>query len=296
MVAFASSILVISSIILFNIISLLFAMNMNGKEVKHCSLCFHNGEPEDFCSSHNLKTRDGRIVTCPVLRKYVCNLCSASGDHAHTLRYCPLNKDGVFSRGASLPQLKTRRNAAGNFSNRKYSNRMLCPPLHSALRKEENDYSQVRMLEAEARRLRAHYFTLPPPALHTHANSPALHTPANSTFGYSQTPGFGHMRAISPPSFANSYGSFSSSPESVCSNSTHSSPGRDAASPWVRPTTVKTGSWASRSTGASAFTTHQACRHLTPKMDYQRTFGGEVVEDVGKLLAELRLGTTPVEM
>ena len=21
---------------------------MNGKEVKHCSLCFHNGEPEDF--------------------------------------------------------------------------------------------------------------------------------------------------------------------------------------------------------------------------------------------------------
>ena len=25
-------------------------------------------------SSHNLKTRDGRIVTCPVLRKFVCNL------------------------------------------------------------------------------------------------------------------------------------------------------------------------------------------------------------------------------
>ena len=21
---------------------------MNGKEVKHCSLCFHNGEPEEF--------------------------------------------------------------------------------------------------------------------------------------------------------------------------------------------------------------------------------------------------------
>ena len=81
------------------------------------------------------------------------------------------------------------------------------------------------------RRLRAHYFTLPPPALHTHANSPASHTSANSTVGYSQTPGFGHVQAFSPPSFANSYGSFSSSPESVYSNSTHSSPGMAVNTP-----------------------------------------------------------------
>ena len=84
---------------------------------------------------------------------------------------------------------------------------------------------QVHMLEAEARRLRAHYFVPPPPAPHTHANSPALHTPANSTFGHSQTPGCGHVRAFSRLTFANSCGSFSSPPESVCSNSTHSSQG-----------------------------------------------------------------------
>ena len=32
------------------LVSLAFesATKMNGKEAKHCSLCFHNGEPEDF--------------------------------------------------------------------------------------------------------------------------------------------------------------------------------------------------------------------------------------------------------
>jgi len=108
-------------------LALQIATTMNGKELKHCSLCFHNGEPEDIYSSHNLKTRDGKIVTCPVLRKFVCNICGATGDVAHTIRYCPFNKDGAFSSGASLPQLKTRRNAAGNFSSR----RMVCHPLPS---------------------------------------------------------------------------------------------------------------------------------------------------------------------
>ena len=29
-------------------IVLMSISKMNAKEVKHCSLCFHNGEPEDF--------------------------------------------------------------------------------------------------------------------------------------------------------------------------------------------------------------------------------------------------------
>jgi len=255
--------------ILLNLIFLIFAINMNGKEVKHCSLCYHNGEPEEFCSSHNLKTRDGRIVTCPVLRKFVCKLCGASGDKAHTQRYCPLNKDGVFNRGASLPQLKTRRNAAGNFSSR----RMVCHPLHSALRKEETVLSQ--MLEAEARRLQAHYFA---PAFHAQGGQ-------NAVLG----------RVFSPPSFVNSSGSFSSS-ESVCSNSPYGSPGRDAASPWRKSNTAKAEPWGSRIPGASAFTARSAGSCLAPKVDYYHAAGGEKVEDVGKLLAELRFGTTAVEM
>merc|ERR1719180_372255 len=139
---------------------------MNGKEVKHCSLCFHNGEPEEFYSSHNLKTRDGRVVTCPVLRKFVCNICGATGDVAHTLRYCPLNKDGAFSYGASLPQLKTRRNAAGNFSSR----RMFCHPLPSSCRAQDDVNAEVMKLKSEASSLPgSHFCTNPPLAMRTFA-------------------------------------------------------------------------------------------------------------------------------
>ena len=65
--------------------------------------------------SHTMKNAGG-LVTCPVLRRYKCTICHATGDNAHTQRYCPLNKDGKFNgQGASLTELKKKKNAAGNF-------------------------------------------------------------------------------------------------------------------------------------------------------------------------------------
>jgi len=91
-----------------------------------CKFCHSNGEAEVQYRSHLVKNSSG-LVTCPVLRSFTCPICKATGDFAHTQRYCPLNKDGKFNLGASLTELKKKKNAAGNFP----SSKKVMWPLHS---------------------------------------------------------------------------------------------------------------------------------------------------------------------
>jgi len=79
-----------------------------------CKFCYSNGESEFQYRSHLLKNNSG-LVTCPVLRSFTCSICKATGDFAHTQRYCPLNKDGRYNNDVSLTDLKKKKNAAGNF-------------------------------------------------------------------------------------------------------------------------------------------------------------------------------------
>uniref|UniRef100_A0A3Q3J6E0 Nanos-type domain-containing protein n=1 Tax=Monopterus albus TaxID=43700 RepID=A0A3Q3J6E0_MONAL len=62
----------------------------HGTSSEYCRLCKQNGESQRVYLSHRLKSDDGKVI-CPILRKYTCPICKATGDYAHTLRYCRLN-------------------------------------------------------------------------------------------------------------------------------------------------------------------------------------------------------------
>ncbi|XP_075148621.1 RNA-binding protein nanos [Haematobia irritans] len=55
---------------------------------KHCVFCENNNEPEAVVKSHAVRDSLGRVL-CPKLRTYICPICKASGDKAHTVKYCP---------------------------------------------------------------------------------------------------------------------------------------------------------------------------------------------------------------
>ncbi|KAG2469450.1 nanos homolog 2-like [Polypterus senegalus] len=60
-------------------------------EQTECRFCKQNGETMEIYMSHRLKGDDG-VVLCPILRRYVCPFCKATGDRAHTRNYCPYKK------------------------------------------------------------------------------------------------------------------------------------------------------------------------------------------------------------
>lgn len=61
----------------------------SSSDADFCRFCKQNGESPQVYRSHTLKSANG-IVVCPILWNYRCPICGATGDNAHTRRYCPV--------------------------------------------------------------------------------------------------------------------------------------------------------------------------------------------------------------
>ncbi|XP_017315150.1 nanos homolog 1 [Ictalurus punctatus] len=72
-----------------------------------CGFCKQNGESAEIYTSHRLKARNGRVL-CPVLRSYVCPICGATGDAAHTRHYCPARELAHIPSDVIAPAVDSR--------------------------------------------------------------------------------------------------------------------------------------------------------------------------------------------
>ncbi|CAG9576319.1 unnamed protein product [Danaus chrysippus] len=97
--------------VLYSLLRELEQTRAGGKkqEELECRFCKNNGERASFYRSHRLRSR-GR-VSCPVLRAYTCRRCGAHGDHAHTIKYCPLATNDERLKSAAM--MRSVRMASG---------------------------------------------------------------------------------------------------------------------------------------------------------------------------------------
>eukprot|EP00116_Pleurobrachia_bachei_P001730 sb/3461992/ len=69
-----------------------------------CKFCKNNREDESVYTTHTLMSAEGKIV-CPILYAYECKVCKATGDYAHTLKYCPMLRTAIGPGKVRTPVL-----------------------------------------------------------------------------------------------------------------------------------------------------------------------------------------------
>nr|AEA03004.1 nanos protein [Rhynchosciara americana] len=81
------------------------AQILDDSQNNFCRFCENNQEPSKVYNSHTLRDGKGKLV-CPRLRKYVCPICNATGDNAHTVRYCTKKPIFIIKGGNDTGVLK----------------------------------------------------------------------------------------------------------------------------------------------------------------------------------------------
>jgi len=188
-----------------------------------------------------------------------------------------MNKNGAFSNGASLPQLKTRRNAAGNFSSR----RMLCHPLPSSCRGQADTRAEVK-LDSEVANLHGCRLSSHSPVAVRTFRGKVLQPEVNKV-GHSGPIGarpYNYSRLVEPQGCFSPKASFGRSDLLMA-------PGMYGA--------------ANQPSYHNMYPLKSKVEFGPPGMKGQAGWGvatlnDRLEEDVGRLLAELRFGTTAVDM
>ncbi|VEL08586.1 unnamed protein product [Protopolystoma xenopodis] len=84
-----------------------WSQNLSETSVELCVFCRNNDQPYEFYTGHKVRDQQGR-VSCPVLRQFTCPVCKATGDQAHTIRYCPVVENGRFMSSLSSRSIEFR--------------------------------------------------------------------------------------------------------------------------------------------------------------------------------------------